>query len=128
MTGRATTKDQPSATAEGRRTRRQLLAGGTGALAAVLTAEALARPAPAGAADGNPVILGQSNDETTATTITNNSFAGTGLVVNTTGIGGPTAIEANSSAFGVTGSGVNVGVIGSSETGQGVSGGSNGGG
>jgi len=46
--------EQVSVGAPARRTRRQLLAAGTGALAAVLTAEALARPAPAQAADGNP--------------------------------------------------------------------------
>jgi len=50
MTGQATSTDQPSAAPAGRRSRRQLLACGTGAFAAQLTAEALARPAPAHAA------------------------------------------------------------------------------
>ena len=43
MTDQTTTTD-PAIRSADRRTRRQLLAGGTGALAAVLTAEALARP------------------------------------------------------------------------------------
>ena len=44
MTDQTTTTDPASRSAAARRTRRQLLVGGTGALAAVLTAEALARP------------------------------------------------------------------------------------
>ena len=44
MTDQTSTTDPPTGSPAGRRTRRQLLAGGTGALAAVLTAEALARP------------------------------------------------------------------------------------
>jgi hypothetical protein len=55
-----------------RRSRRQLLAGGTGALAAVLAAEALARPAPADAADGDRLVLGR--DTETSTTILTNSI------------------------------------------------------
>jgi hypothetical protein len=47
MTDQITTTDPARGSAAARRTRRQLLVGGTGALAAVLTAEALARPAPA---------------------------------------------------------------------------------
>src|SRR5215472_14616978 len=86
MTGRATT-DQPSTRAEGRRTRRQLLAGGTGALAAVLTAEALARPAPAHAADGDPVILGASNSATSETIISNSAADVTALRVAAAGFG-----------------------------------------
>jgi hypothetical protein len=65
--------DPVSAGTPARRTRRQLLAGGSGTLAAVLTAGALARPAPAYADNGNPVILGQLNDETSPTIITNSS-------------------------------------------------------
>jgi len=44
MTDQITTTDPARGSAAARRTRRQLLVGGTGALAAVLTAEALARP------------------------------------------------------------------------------------
>jgi hypothetical protein len=42
-------------------------------VAAVLAAEALAHPAPARAADGDAVVLGQVNNETTVTTIKNSS-------------------------------------------------------
>lgn len=44
--------DQASAGMAACRTRRQLLVGGTGAVAAVLAAEAITRPARAAAADG----------------------------------------------------------------------------
>ena len=44
MTDQITTTGPARGSTAARRTRRQLLAGGTGALAAVLTAEALARP------------------------------------------------------------------------------------
>ena len=73
MTDQATTTGETSRTAAGRRTRRQLLAGGTGALAAVLAAEALARPAPALAADGDNVVLGQDNTASATTVIANSA-------------------------------------------------------
>jgi hypothetical protein len=96
-----------------RRTRRQLLAGGTGALAAVLTAEALARPAPAAAASGDSVILGQDNTATSETHITN-SAAGTALRVDAT--------DSATALLGESGSGLGVyGVTGGS-TGSGVHG------
>jgi len=44
MTDQITTTGPARGSTAARRTRRQLLAGGTGALAAVLTAEALALP------------------------------------------------------------------------------------
>jgi hypothetical protein len=62
--------EQVSAGGLARRTRRRLLAGGTGALA-VLTADALARPAPAAAANGGAVLVGQNNDEMLPTLIAN---------------------------------------------------------
>jgi hypothetical protein len=77
MTDQASTKDDLTMTSKATsggaagRSRRQLLGRGTGVLAAVLTAEALARPAPAAAADGDPVLLGQDNKATTVTQITN---------------------------------------------------------
>jgi hypothetical protein len=49
-----------------------MIAGGTGALAA-LTAGALAHSAPAQAANGGPILLGQANAETSATTVSNSS-------------------------------------------------------
>ena len=73
MTGQAAKTGQPTESPAGRRTRRQLLAGGTGALAAVLAAETLARPAPAYADNGNPVILGSSNTATSETIISNST-------------------------------------------------------
>jgi hypothetical protein len=59
MTDQATTTGQTSRNSGSRRTRRQLLVGGTGALAAAVTAETVARPTPASAANGDSVILGQ---------------------------------------------------------------------
>jgi hypothetical protein len=92
-------------------------------VAAVLTAEALARPAPAAAANGDPVILGQLNTETSQTTITDPAFGGGALAVNATGGGGGNAIEAsNLSGFGVAGDGLGAGVRGVSSTGDGVQG------
>jgi hypothetical protein len=78
--------DQAGAGVRARRTRRQLLAGWTGAQAAVLTAEALVRPAPA-AANGDNVILGQGNAETASTTITNSTDGGIALAGTATGSG-----------------------------------------
>ena len=101
MAGR---KDQTDTALAGpRRSRRMLLAGGTGALA-VLAAEALARPAPAAAANGGNVILGQDNTETTETDIINStsgdgvlgllaSGAGNGLTATTASGNGVFAIS-----------------------------------
>jgi len=58
MTGQDSAK---SADRRTRRTRRQLLTCGAGALAAVLTAEAMTRPAPAAADDGDLAIVGRVN-------------------------------------------------------------------
>jgi hypothetical protein len=104
--------DLASTIATRRRTRRQLLAGGTGALAAALTAEALARPAPAAAANGDNVILGQENDETTVTTISNKTVGGTVLSC----LAGGTGIA----VAGTSGNGA--GLSGESEVGDGVRG------
>src|SRR5262245_21726457 len=112
MTGRATT-DQPSARAEGRRTRRQLLAGGTGALAAVLTAEALAGSAPAQAANGDNLILGQSNGAANTTILGSTAPDSDALLLDTKTIGGSGAglrVQADSGA----------GVAGGSQSGAGV--------
>jgi len=98
--------DQASTAVSVRRTRRQLLAGGAGALAAVLTAEALTRPAPAAAADGDPVILGHINTETDGTSIANTGSGGVALTGTINGTG--------------------FGVIGSTDSGDGVKGVANG--
>ena len=106
--------DQVSAGVPARRTRRQLLVGGTGALAAVLTVEALARPAPAAAANGDNVVLGSSNFETASTFITNSSADQTGLNVTCTGAASALLGE----CAGTSGQGI--GVFGSSNAGNGV--------
>ena len=122
MTGRATTTDQPRAKAAGRRTRRQLLAGGTGALAAVLTAEALARPTPALAGTDGDVVLGAGNTETNATTITNTAAGVDVLDCNATG-GGAGVRATSDSGLGVGGgSNSGTGVFGACKTGDGVGG------
>jgi hypothetical protein len=107
MTDQATTADQASRNATARRTRRQLLAGGTGALAAVLTAEMLARPAPASAANGGNVILGGQNVETATTVIST------------------AADDSASSALHGVGTGEAAGLVGYSDRGAGVSGATN---
>jgi hypothetical protein len=104
--------DQAGAGMAAPRTRRQLLAGGTGTLAAVLTAEALARPAPAAAANGDNVILGQTNSETTGTIIENSTDGDVGLAGAATG-SGPGLNGTSDSGYGV---------LGTAQSGFGVSG------
>jgi hypothetical protein len=87
MTDQTTTTDPARGSAAARRTRRQLLAGGTGALAAVLTAETLARPTPAYAGTDGDVVLGQANTETSGTGITNTTFGSPVLLCTATGSG-----------------------------------------
>src|SRR5215472_10991198 len=87
MTDRASETDQANRSAVAQRTRRQLLAGGTGALAAVLTAEALTRPTPAAAANGDTVILGQGNSETLPTVFVNSADGVAALAGTATGSG-----------------------------------------
>src|SRR5207244_5793196 len=67
-----------------KRSRRELLAGAAGALG-VLAAESVVRIPAAQATQGQPVIAGQDNTETSATGITNSATNGNGLVVQ----GGP---------------------------------------
>jgi len=114
--------DQASAGVPARRTRRQLLAGGTGALAAVLTAGALARPAPAAAANGASVILGQSNTETTDTVITDTTDGQNALDCVATGSGNGLdgSTDSGDGVLGHSNSGD--GVVGSSNSGSGVAG------
>jgi hypothetical protein len=132
MTDQATTTKKASRNAEARRTRRQLLAGGTGALAAVLTAEALARPAPASAANGGNVVLGQDNTAMATTVIENgvdNSAqaalhgVGLGLTTGLSGMSDRGAGVRGDGAVGVSGntSGAGIGVRGNAGgTGPGV--------
>ena len=91
-----------------RRTRRQLMAGGAGALGAAAVAS-VARATPAAAANGDAVILGQTNQSTANTFINNNGSATT---FTAAAAGGETAVE------GVAVNGL--GVSGSSDTRTGV--------
>jgi hypothetical protein len=113
--------DQAIAGVPARRTRRQLLAGGTAALAAVLAAEALTRPSHAAAADGDPVILDHDNGETGGTNIHDSTDGDTALLGTATGAG--TGLEGTSqSGDGVFGTGGGTGVHGltGSSSGSGV--------
>jgi hypothetical protein len=133
MTGQTTTTDPARSSAPARRTRRQLLAGGTGALAAVLAAGTLARPAPAYADNGNPVILGQVNTEANPTFIDNTTSGvttlgltgdgGGAVCLNVDTDGGIGVLAHSGTGFGVSGSsGSGDGVEGLSSTGNGVHG------
>jgi hypothetical protein len=111
--------DQTASSPAAQRTRRQLIAGGTGALAAVLAAEAIARPVPAHAADGNPVLLGEDNHEIGSTAIISDN-AHDALRVST---GPPFVTFAGEPANGITGlASSGDGVYGNSESGNGVHG------
>ena len=111
------------------RTRRQLLVGGTGAAAAVLAAEVLARPSPALAANGDNVILGQDNSETHYTSITNSTDADTALecIAVGSGIGVVGSSDSGAGVAGISGaaavgSNTHNGVLGASAAGDGVAG------
>jgi len=133
MTDQAGKTDNAARGGVARRSRRQLLAGGSGALAAVVTAEALVRPAPATAANGDPVILGHANKSTSLTSITNSTagrdvltcFAsGSGNAVRGTTIRGTGVLGTSDFGDGVVGVSVGgTGVCGSSPKGTGVRGG-----
>ena len=118
--------DHASVGPPARRTRRQLLVGGTGALAAVLTGEALARSAPAAAADGDPVILGQDNTTTNGTSITNDFSGDNAFALEVAAFGATTAVGlsgVSDSGTGVRGAATSGdGVHGLSTSGNGVSG------
>jgi hypothetical protein len=112
MTAQVNTMDHASANASARRTRRQLLVGGTGALAAVLTTEAIARPAPAEAANGDNVILGHPNFATAKTVIVNSTDSSGEAALQGEGAGRTTAVlglsERGTGVVGNTTSGVGV--------------------
>jgi len=97
--------------------RRRLLTRGAGVLAAVLTAEALARPAPAAADNGGNVILGQDNTETAQTVIAKTTDGDAVLLCEATGAG--------TGLWGYN-SGTGVGTAGFSSAGDGVYGNSGG--
>ena len=109
------------------RTRRALLAAGLGGVAAVV-ASALGRPAPTRAANGDPVLAGQANTATAATSISNTG-GGTGLLA----VSGPDVVapaakiglygyaNQDSNARAVYGKSlVGTGVWGNSDTGRGL--------
>jgi hypothetical protein len=92
------------------RTRRQLMAGGAGALGAA-TVASLARAAPAAAANGDAITMGQLNQATSNTAINDSGGDTTFSALATSG---GTALEGDA----IDG----IGVSGSSQTGIGVSG------
>jgi hypothetical protein len=104
------TPEVDPAGAEGRagRTRRQLLAGGAGALA-VAAVESLGHVSPAAATNGQPVLLGSANSATSATSVSTSS----GLGFSATGGGTAQGLQ------GIGGSTNGIGVIG---TGGGLNG------
>jgi len=93
MTDQAATTRGTGRNASGRRTRRQLLAGGTGALAAVVATNALVRPAAALAADGDSVVRGQDNAASTTTVIANSADDKTQAALQATGTGETTGFS-----------------------------------
>jgi hypothetical protein len=122
MTDQASSSDHAISRPAAGRSRRQLLAVGSGALAAALTAEALARPAPATAADGDPIVLGADNIGSITTNITNSSDFAAVLIAQATGHG--TGMEGVSpNGVGVLGMSTGAdGVRGFTTSGSGVSG------
>jgi hypothetical protein len=113
VTDQATT-DQAAAT---RRTRRQLLAGGTGALAAVLAAEALAGTAPAEAANGDNVVLGGNNVATATTNIQNGTSSSGQSAIHGIGTGQTNGVDGSTEhGFGVYGASITgMGVVGTTD-------------
>jgi hypothetical protein len=94
-----------------------LLAGGTGALAAVLATEAIAGTTPADAANGGNVILGQGNVATAPTAIQNGSSSSGQSAIHGIGTGQTNGVD------GISQQGI--GVFGTSVTGIGVVGSTN---
>jgi hypothetical protein len=93
------------------RSRRAVLAGAlSGVVAAV--ASSLVRPSTVGAANGDPLLVGQGNTETSPTTLTNSTLGGTTLSAVAAAAGTGTAILGTSSA--------GTGVTGSTQTGTGM--------
>jgi len=117
----ATSKDHADGALGGPvRSRRMLLAGAAGGLG-VLTAEALARPAPAAAANGDNLVLGStSNTESSVTEITNTTDGGLVLLCFSTGSGVGVSGQSDSSVGTVGNSASGAGVGGSGITGTGV--------
>jgi hypothetical protein len=93
-----------------------MLAMAAGALG-VPGVEAVAEASPAGAADGDPVKLGQSNTESDVPTITS-SGSGGGIVVEVTSVSNPAADFINQDGDGMYGQSVSgTGVSGTSTNG-----------
>ena len=123
MTEQATEADQDDRNVPGRRSRRQLLTRGAGALTAVLAAEAIARPAPAYAGTDGDVVLGKVNNETTTTTINSTASGGVALFCTAIGADGIGVLAEVADGVGVSGTSDSaVGVAGQTTTGAGVSG------
>lgn len=92
------------------RSRRRFLAGAAAVLG-IATAESLSSPQSARATQGQPVLAGESNTETSETSITNTAGDGAGL--SATGAGGGTGLigtgGAAAGAVGVSGQGGGLG-------------------
>lgn len=112
---------------DGRRSRRALITGATAA-GAGLAASVLLRPDPAAAANGNDLVLGESNEASAVTVLTTSADAGlsvtTGDTSGSNGLYGLSGTDSSSgSGYGVEGISTNgVGVSGSSANGYGVTG------
>jgi hypothetical protein len=106
--------------------RRRVLARAAGAgviAAAAIAAETLGRPAPAAAANGDPVVLGQSNTETAPTQIHNTTDDGLGLACSASGSSSTAAQGFSADGVGVRGfTSMGAGVQASADNGTGVSG------
>ena len=95
----------------GKRTRRQLLAGAAGAVG-VIVVESTARATPAAAANGDAIIIGQGNQATSNTFINDSSgdttfsalAAADGTALEGDAVGGTGVAGTSGSGIGVTGS------------------------
>ena len=122
MTDQTTKTDSAARGGLARRSRRQLLAGGSGGLAAGGDRRGLARAAPAAAANGDPVMLGQANKSASLTSITNSTADRTVLTCFASGSGNAVLGTTISGTCVLGASGSDDGVFGVSAGGNGVAG------
>jgi hypothetical protein len=102
------------------RSRRAVLAGTIGGLAAAV-ASSLIRPSSAAAVNGDPLLLGQTNNTATLETALTNSGGGNALTATATGAGrGVAGISQNGVAVRAASFGSGYGVQASSATGTGL--------
>jgi hypothetical protein len=98
---------RPDRTAKGSRSRRGLLAAGAGVVG-LAAAETMARAAPAQASNGQPVLLGATNNATAVTQINATSSSGVAQA----------KLAVTGSGVGVIGNGDSVGVSGEATSGS----------